>query len=145
MSLKTEATWYHTHPKLNKQLIGRWGFPSQRVAGYAPILLISCGLALYLSMKPVWARAGIVAVAAFAGAVPLSPEWVEHYYSTGAYVALQRALTSASNALPFALLDALVVSVLVAWIALAWRDARQPRGRRGAIGRIAWRSIVWSA
>jgi len=96
-------------------------------------------------MKPMWARAGIVAVAAFAAAVPLSPEWVEHYYSTGAYVTLQRALTSASNALPVALFDALVVSILVAWIARAWRDARQRRGRLRAIARIAWRSIVWSA
>ena len=43
------------------------------------------------------------------------------------------------------MLDALIVSVLVAWIALAWRDARKRRGRLRAIARIAWRSIVWSA
>src|SRR5438876_12304999 len=96
-------------------------------------------------MKPIWVQVGIVAVAVFAAAIPMSPEWVEHYYSTGAYITLQRALTSSSNALPFALFDALVVSVLVAWMAFAWRDARQRRGRLRAIARIAWRSIVWSA
>ena len=99
MSLRTNAASYHTHPQLNKQLIGRWGFPSQHLAGYAPILLISWGLALYFSMKPIWVQTGIIAVAAFAAAIPLSPEGVEHYYSTRAYVTLQRALTSSSNAL----------------------------------------------
>ncbi len=96
-------------------------------------------------MTRMWVRAGIVAAAALAASVPPTPEWVEHYYSTGAYVTLQRGLTTASNAASITLFDALVVVVVVLWIALAWRDVRRPDGRLRAIARIVWRSIVWSA
>jgi len=87
----------------------------------------------------------VVLAAVSAAAIPISPAWVEQFYSTRAYAALQRALTSASNRAPFALFDLLIVVVAAAWIALAWRDARRAGGRAGAAARIVARSVVWCA
>lgn len=50
--------------------------------------------------------------------VTLPPLEVERLYSTGVYPAMQSAITAASNDVPFALFDALLV-VAVAW--LLWR------------------------
>jgi len=96
-------------------------------------------------MARMWVRRGIVAAAVLTAYLPVSPELVEHYYSAGAYVTLQRVLTPASNAVPIALFDGLVAIVVGGWSVLAWRDARRPGGRLRAMARIAWRSIVWSA
>src|SRR5262245_48576635 len=87
----------------------------------------------------------VVLAAAIAAYVPVSSAWVERFYSTRAYPPLQRAITSASNALPFAALDALIAIAIVAWLTCAWRDARRSGGRLRTIATIAWRSIVWSA
>ena len=71
--------------------------------------------------------AGIVIVvsAALTGWAPVPPDLVERQYSTQIYVGLQQRLTSASNHVPFAMLDLLLAVVLALWIALAWRDLRR--------------------
>ena len=43
---------------------------------------------------------------------PVRPEVVERHYSTRVYLGLQHALTSASNHVPFALLDLLLAAVV---------------------------------
>src|SRR5262245_14663627 len=95
-------------------------------------------------MKLMWVRAAIVAGAALAALAPLPPAWVESWYSTRAYVALQRVVTPAANAVPFVLLDVFIAVVATAWVVLAWRDLT--RGRRlRAVVRILARSIVWAS
>jgi hypothetical protein len=88
---------------------------------------------------------GIVLAAMIAVYMPVSPAWVERLYSTRAYPALQQVLTSESNRVSFALVDACAVILVAAWIALAWRDARRASGRSRAAARIVARSVVWCA
>lgn len=67
----------------------------------------------------------VVAAAALAAFVPRSASLVERSYSHGAYPAIQAALTTASNTLPFAVFDLMLVAVvgLVCWWGrTAWRD-----------------------
>ena len=71
-----------------------------------------------------WWRAGIAAAAALAALLPVPPGLVEDWYSTGAYPAIQRGLTAASNLLPFALLDVAMIGV-PAW--LVWRSVDDRR------------------
>jgi len=87
----------------------------------------------------------VVLAAVIAASIPISPAWVEQNYSTRAYAALQRGLTSASNRAPFALVDACAVILVAVWVALAWRDVRRASGRSRAVARIVARSVVWCA
>ena len=81
--------------------------------------------------------AGIIAAAAIAAAiVPLPAIEVERIYSTGLYPAIQRVLTPATNLVPFALLDALVIAVLVPTGIVFVRRLRAA-GFRAAIVRLA--------
>lgn len=57
--------------------------------------------------------------------VPLRPVWVEEWYSTSAYPQLERVLTPASNLLPFALLDVLLIIVVAATVVPLGRAARE--------------------
>jgi hypothetical protein len=70
---------------------------------------------------------------------------VERHYSTRAYPAIQRVLTSASNRAPFALSDLAIAILVACWIALATRDARRARHWPRAVAPIVVRTIVWSA
>ena len=54
----------------------------------------------------------VVVLAAAAAFVPTSSDRIERLYSTGAYPLLQRGATALSNAVPFALFDALLVVVI---------------------------------
>jgi hypothetical protein len=92
-------------------------------------------------------RVAIIALAAAAAWTPTPPGLVERLYSLRAYAALQRPMTALSNRVPFALLDALLVVVIGAWLALAVRDlVRKPRaGMLGAAARIAVRTVVWAS
>ena len=56
-------------------------------------------------------------------------------------------MTALSNRVPFALFDVLIVLVIGAWLALAVRDLAGKRriGALRATGRIALRTVVWSA
>jgi hypothetical protein len=97
--------------------------------------------------RPASWRFALVALAGAAAVMPVPPDLVDRFYSTWAYAALQRTLTSLSNRVPFALLDLLIAVVVAAWLALVVTDWRQRR-RSGALrsaARIASRSLVWAA
>ena len=70
--------------------------------------------------------------AAVAAVVPLPPALVERVYSAGVYPVFQRAVTSFSNLVPFALIDFLLVSA-VPWLVFVaagvWRLFRPGRDR----------------
>ena len=77
-----------------------------------------------------WIKVGTVLAAGVCALVPVSPLFIERWYSTGFYPRIQRLLTPISNLIPFALFDLLTVSalVLVLWaIVRAIRRARQTR------------------
>jgi len=90
------------------------------------------------------APAVLVAVALAAALVPLSAAAVDRLYSARLYPALQPAVTSFSNLLPFALLDVLLISTAAVWLGLAVRDFRRADRWRAA-GRAGARTIVWAA
>jgi hypothetical protein len=93
---------------------------------------------------PIW-RPLIVVLAAVAAEVPTSPSRIERLYSTGVYPFLQRWATAFSNALPFALFDALLIVVMVLWAVLAVRDFGSTDGRFAAALRVFGRTAVWAA
>jgi hypothetical protein len=80
-----------------------------------------------------WRRLTVLLLAGLALVVPVPPAVVEHWYSRGFYPRLQPVITSASNLVPFAWLDAFIAVALVAagvWIGRAWHDSsRRPLGR----------------
>jgi len=89
-------------------------------------------------------QALLVAATLVAAVIPLPSLWVEHRYAQGVYLAWQRVATPASNALPFAAFDLIVVGLglglLTMWVR-AVREAR--RGRRWTpVGVGAWRTAV---
>jgi hypothetical protein len=88
-------------------------------------------------------RIAVVLLAAAAALLPVPEPIVERVYSNGIFVLWQRAATVFSNAVPFALFDALVVALTAAWIALAVRDLVRRRLR--ALLPIAWRTVVWAS
>ncbi|HZP47032.1 MAG TPA: DUF3810 family protein [Vicinamibacterales bacterium] len=89
-------------------------------------------------------RAVILGGAAVAAAVvPLPAEWVDRAYSRAIYPLLQAPITAASNAVPFALFDALVGVVFVAWVLIAVRDVRAT-GWTAAARSALVRTTAWS-
>jgi hypothetical protein len=74
--------------------------------------------------------------------LPLPPDMVERWYSTGVYPLLQRGVTSLSNLVPFALLDVLIVVGPIAWVALAARDIRRSTRRRQTVARWIVRTVA---
>jgi hypothetical protein len=87
---------------------------------------------------------GLVVAAAVAAAVlPVPPDWVEQHYARAWFPSIQRALTSISNAFPFALLDALILASAGAVLAGAASALRAPRGQRVAmLARRAWQGAL---
>ena len=83
-------------------------------------------------------RLTLVAVAVAAAIVPLPAAVIERYYSSGFYPVWQSWMTPASNAVPVALLDVLIVGVAAAWLILSVNDVRRWRthGRGRAAGRL---------
>jgi hypothetical protein len=71
----------------------------------------------------------VLAAAAAAAFVPLSPDLVEELYSNGLYPPLQAFITSWSNRTPLALFDFLIAAVVVGWAGLLLRDLSASRGR----------------
>lgn len=93
----------------------------------------------------VW-RAAVVLLALVMALVPTSPRTVERMYSTGIYPLIQRVLTSASNRVPFALLDVLIAVAAGIWIVMAAVDlARARRGWPRAAAAIVARTLVAAA
>ncbi len=72
----------------------------------------------------------VLLAAACAAVLPGQTAWVERYYARGWYPVVQRGVTAASNAVPFALLDLLIVAALVVGALTAARVLRAPRGTR---------------
>ena len=86
----------------------------------------------------------LAGVAVAAALVPLPPAAVDRLYSGRFYPALQPAVTSFSNLLPFALLDVLLVTTVALWLGLAVRDFKRA-DRWRAVGRAGARTITWAA
>jgi len=83
------------------------------------------------------AQATVVALAAAAAVVPRPPALVDRLYSQGAYPSIQVALTSASNALPVAVFDVVIIGCAglgLWWLRAAWRDRR----------RAGWPIAMWT-
>jgi hypothetical protein len=84
-------------------------------------------------MTRAWWKVALPAVAALAALTPLPPGLVERWYADRIYPVLQPAVTSTTNAVPFALLD-VMVALAVAWLtwrAVArWRESGRSRVRR---------------
>jgi len=87
-----------------------------------------------------------VAAAVAAAVVPTPSAWVEQYYSRVWFPPVQRALTTISNAFPFAVLDVLLVAALALCLFALVSIARAPRGRRlASLGRRSWQGAVVAA
>ena len=89
----------------------------------------------------------VVAAAALAAFAPRSAPLVERSYSQGVYPAIQATLTTASNTLPFAVFDLILVAVagLVCWWArTAWRD-RHRAGAASALWSLTRRLVTLAA
>jgi hypothetical protein len=85
-------------------------------------------------------------MAATAALAEVPADVVERLYSSGLYPSIQRALTSISNLVPFALFDALLVGLAIVWVGLLIHDLRARRGGLlRAMGSIAWRTVVMAA
>jgi hypothetical protein len=95
--------------------------------------------------KPGWRSAvATVALAVTLAAAPLPRAAVDRWYSNGAYALFQPTVTFASNAVPFVLLDVLLVGLGLMFAIFGVRDVlRLGWGR--SFARAAIRSIVWSA
>lgn len=89
-------------------------------------------------------RLGLITLAALALLAPLPARVVEQMYSKGVYAALQPMLTGLSNAVPFALLDLMLVVAVGAVLALLVVDARRA-GVLRAFGRSIARLLVVAA
>jgi hypothetical protein len=90
-------------------------------------------------------QALLLVLAAGAAVVPFSPPLVERLYSTSIYPRLQAVITSVSNLVPFALFDALVLVVLIAWLIALGMDVRRFRLWGRSAARALLRTLVWSA
>jgi len=77
-----------------------------------------------------WIKAGTVTLALACAFAPLSPSFVEHWYSTGVYPPMQRLLTPLSNLVPFAVFDILTIGAAVATAAALARGIRRARRAR---------------
>jgi hypothetical protein len=87
-----------------------------------------------------------VAAAVAAALLPIPAAWVEQHFARGWFPPLQRGLTAASNAVPFAVIDALVVAAAGLVAAAVVSVLRAPGGRRLAtLGRRACQCVVVAA
>lgn len=84
-----------------------------------------------MTRRRVWmATLALAGVAAFA---PLPADAIESWYSRGIFPLLQRVLTTISNAVPFALFDALWIGAIAASVVLIRRRIRADGWRLGSI------------
>ena len=92
-------------------------------------------------------RLAMVGAAAAAAVLPLPAGFVERWYSNLVFPALQTLLTSASNLVPFALFDLLILTTIVwfVWRLVADIRARCARGNWRVAGRAALRLVTAAA
>jgi hypothetical protein len=94
----------------------------------------------------VWWRAAVVLVAGVAALAPVPRPFVEWAYSTGLYPPIQATVTTASNAVAFALLDAAIIVIAGGWlVAFAMDVRRRSRAWSPVLARVAVRTAVWAA
>jgi hypothetical protein len=93
------------------------------------------------------AHAVIITIAAAAAVLPLPPATVERWFSLGIYPPIQHVVTAASNVLPFALLDLLILATLVvfAWSATAVILETRRERRLSPLGRGVLRTLSAAA
>ncbi len=84
--------------------------------------------------------AGLIAAAAAAALAPTPADWVERFYSTGAYLVGQPLVTRLSSLVRFALLDLLIVSLVVLLGVGWWRSVAGVRPGWRASARAALRT-----
>jgi hypothetical protein len=89
-------------------------------------------------------RVAVVATAAIGAFVPIPAGDVDRLYSSGVYPALQRALTRASNVVPIAFLDMLIVATVVALAVATCREWRRAGATRAAV-RFVVRALTTAA
>jgi hypothetical protein len=77
-----------------------------------------------------WVKAGLVAAAVACLLLPLSPSFIERWYSTGLYPVFQRLLTPLTNLLPFALFDLITIVAAVLAVRTVVRAIGQARQLR---------------
>jgi len=89
----------------------------------------------------------LIAAALGAWLVSVPPAWIERGFSRDFYPSLQAALTSLSNASPFALFDLIVILLVVVVLAVwthylrrAWRTRRP-----GPVGAALWHTAAMAA
>ncbi len=89
----------------------------------------------------------LVVLAVAMSLAPIPRELVENLYSQRLYSWFQPVLTSASNLVPFALLDLLIISVVILWLVRLGSDvSRHRRGQRGRlVAGVVGRTAVWGA
>lgn len=95
----------------------------------------------------IWWQMTVVLAAALAAWVPLPPPLIERWYSAGPYPVIQTAATSATNLLPIALLDILLLVATGVLLIGGLRAARAAWATRSAaplLTRLA-RLIAWGA
>lgn len=152
---------YHRDRQLNKQIAGRLSQAGRTTNCTAPATPGAAEIVDGAVAGPagpgvvprrdrtltMWWRAALAAAALLLAVAPLPPSHVEHFYSTGAFPRLQRALTASSNAVPFALLDALLVAVAAWWLAAFGRDVirLRPRSAWRLLSRAIVRAITTAA
>ena len=86
-------------------------------------------------------RAALVALALGLAVLPVPAEWVEHWYSRGAYLRLQPIVSRVSDLSPVALFDIAVLGLLAAFV---WWGVRfyKTAGLAGMLRRLAVRLVV---
>ena len=89
-----------------------------------------------------------VALALVLAFAPLSAPFIERWFSGGAYPVIQHAVTSATNAVPLAMFDVVLVAALAATVVAltrgiraAWRT-RRPKPLLVALGHVAAAAAV---
>ena len=75
-------------------------------------------------------KVGTVIAALICAVAPVSPSFIERWYSTGMYPRIQHVLTPISNLIPFALFDVLTIGAVVLVIGSIVRAVRHARQTR---------------
>ena len=93
-----------------------------------------------------WWRAGLVALAVTAAAAPLPAAFVDRWYSGWFFPLIQPTITAASNRVPFAVFDVLLVAAAGVVVAILFRAAGAwPRGRWRSVGQGTAGMVVLAA
>ena len=87
----------------------------------------------------------MIAAAVAAALIPLPAPLVEKFYSSTAYPRLQTTLTTASNQVPFALLDGLIVLAAFWWLLMIAAELGRPAGWGARTASVAARTITGAA